>query len=355
MKIALYNKLPTKEVCFSVSIIGAFVMFPLRTEANILSIFGLSSTTEVHAETGNIEQNSQTMPILMAYHSPDPTQDLIEKTVTISDGALKSEVGPLGTLADVVEYDFPESDEISLYVVRSGDSIGAIAEMYGVSANTIMWANDLKKGDSLKEGQMLTILPITGVRHVVKKGETISSIAKNFNADAKEIAQFNGIIETASLSTGEILLIPDGEIAAPKVTKTAKTSSSGSKKEKTWGTSAPEQKGYYIRPLSGGRKSQGLHGFNGIDIAAPVGTPIYASASGTVIVSRSGGWGGGYGSYVVIKHSNGTQTLYAHMSKVSVPLGATVTQGQVIGAVGNTGRSTGPHLHFEIRGAKNPF
>lgn len=328
-------------------------MFPFQTEASLLSVFGITPTPEVYAENSTTEQNSQTIPILVAYQSPNPTQDLIEKTVTISDGALKSEVGPLGTLADVVDYDFPESDEISLYVVRSGDSIGAIAEMYGVSANTILWANDMKKGDSIKEGQMLTILPITGIRHTIKKGETIASIAKSFNADVREIAQFNGIVENATLKTGETLLIPDGEIAAPKVTKV--TSKSSSKKEKTWGTNAPEQKGYYVRPVSGGRKSQGLHGFNGIDIAAPVGTPIYAAASGTVIVSRSGGWGGGYGSYVVIKHSNGTQTLYAHMSKVSVPLGAVVTQGQNIGAVGNTGRSTGPHLHFEVRGAKNPF
>lgn len=110
-----------------------------------------------------------------------------------------------------------------------------------------------------------------------------------------------------------------------------------------------------MRPLRGGVKSQGIHGYNGIDIAAPVGTPILASADGAVILARTSGYNGGYGLYVVIKHNNGTQTLYAHMSRVNVSVGQTVTQGEVIGAVGNTGRSTGPHIHFEVRGARNPF
>jgi murein DD-endopeptidase MepM/ murein hydrolase activator NlpD len=98
-----------------------------------------------------------------------------------------------------------------------------------------------------------------------------------------------------------------------------------------------------------------LHGHNGIDLAAPVGTPVLASAGGKVIVSRMGGYNGGYGIYVVISHSNGTQTLYAHLNANWVSVGEEVVQGQVIGTVGRTGRVTGPHLHFEVRGAKNPF
>jgi murein DD-endopeptidase MepM/ murein hydrolase activator NlpD len=86
-----------------------------------------------------------------------------------------------------------------------------------------------------------------------------------------------------------------------------------------------------------------------------LGTPIRASAAGTVIVSKTGGWHGGYGNYVIISHSNGTQTLYAHTQKNFVSVGDSVEQGQLIARVGNTGNSTGPHVHFEIRGAKNPF
>ena len=123
----------------------------------------------------------------------------------------------------------------------------------------------------------------------------------------------------------------------------------------TSGSNVPTYSGYYLRPISGGTRTQGIHGFNAVDLAASVGTPIMASASGKVIISKNSGWNGGYGNYIVIEHPNGTQTLYAHASKVIVFSGQSVVQGQVIGYVGSTGRSTGAHVHFEIRGAKNPF
>ena len=110
-----------------------------------------------------------------------------------------------------------------------------------------------------------------------------------------------------------------------------------------------------MRPIIGGIKTQGIHGHNGVDLASAYGSNIMASASGKVIIARSGGWNGGYGSYVVISHSNGTQTLYGHLSEVDVLPGDDVEQGQVIGKMGSTGKSTGTHLHFEIRGARNPF
>jgi murein DD-endopeptidase MepM/ murein hydrolase activator NlpD len=108
--------------------------------------------------------------------------------------------------------------------------------------------------------------------------------------------------------------------------------------------------------VNGGVLTQGLHGYNGIDIGAPSGTGILASAAGTVIIAnRSGGWNGGYGNYIVIQHDNGTQTLYAHASRIYATAGQRVAQGALIGAVGRTGKATGPHLHFEVRGATNPF
>jgi murein DD-endopeptidase MepM/ murein hydrolase activator NlpD len=101
--------------------------------------------------------------------------------------------------------------------------------------------------------------------------------------------------------------------------------------------------------------TQGLHGYNGIDIGVPTGTAIYAAAGGTVIISRNSGWNGGYGDYIVISHDNGVQTLYGHLSRTVVQTGARVEQGDIIGYSGMTGKATGPHLHFEVRGAKNPF
>jgi murein DD-endopeptidase MepM/ murein hydrolase activator NlpD len=125
--------------------------------------------------------------------------------------------------------------------------------------------------------------------------------------------------------------------------------------EKTWGYNEPEAVGYFTHPLPGSRKTQNIHGFNGTDWGAPKGTPILAAASGKVIVAKYSGYSGGYGQYVVIEHDNGTQTLYAHASKVLVSVGDEVKQGETIALVGSTGRSTGNHLHFEVRGAMNPF
>ena len=92
-----------------------------------------------------------------------------------------------------------------------------------------------------------------------------------------------------------------------------------------------------------------------MDLAASLGTPIYAAAGGTVIIAKTGGWNTGYGNYVVISHGNGTQTLYAHTKANLVTVGQMVKQGQTIALMGSTGKSTGSHVHFEIRGAKNPF
>jgi len=101
--------------------------------------------------------------------------------------------------------------------------------------------------------------------------------------------------------------------------------------------------------------SQGLHGHNAVDLAIGIGNPIDAAADGTVIIAKTGGWNGGYGNYVVISHSNGTETLYAHAEKLFVTPGEQVTQGEEIAKIGVTGETTGPHLHFEVRGAANPF
>ena len=237
--------------------------------------------------------------------------------------------------------------EISVYIVRKGDTVSSVAKMFDVSPNTVRWANDIS-GSTLKVGDQLVILPVSGVRHIVKSGDTIASIAKKYKASQSDILAYNDMSAKDKLSVVDEIIIPDGEIGAPS------SKGAGSvQKEITNGYK--EYAGYYMRPIVGGRKTQGLHGHNGVDLGAPTGTSVMAAAEGTVLLARSGGYNGGYGSYIVIKHKNGTQTLYAHLSRVSVSSGQSVNQGQMIGAVGNTGRSTGPHLHFEVRGARNPF
>ena len=296
--------------------------------------------------------SSQTVPLLAAALNPDPNPAKGGGDTTIVGGALLPDSGPLGTIANA-STEHRSSDQISVYVVREGDTLSQIATMFNVSINTIIWANDLPKNGTVRPGQVLTILPITGISYTVAKGDTIGTIAKKHKGDAEEIAVFNGLAVNSPLAVGQKIIIPDGE-ATPVVTP-SRSSGSSSGGGSSGGGSQPSYDGYYLRPLAGGKKSQGIHGYNGIDLAAPAGTEILASADGTVIISKSGGYNGGYGNYVVICHANDTQTLYAHNTSNLVGVGEQVSQGQVIATVGSTGRSTGNHVHFEVRGAKNPF
>lgn len=269
---------------------------------------------------------------------PNPSKSGGDITITNND-AVMGDTGLVGTLSDVDE--MPQSDRISVYEVRKGDTLAQIAKMYGVSVNTIVWGNDI--AGPIKEGQILTILPISGIKYTVKKGDTLSSIAKVYKADAQEILRFNDLKMGEALAVGSSIIIPDAEV---QIDSTGVIQKSGV---------LPEYKGYYMRPLLGGRKTQGIHGHNGIDFGVSPGTNVYAAAGGQVIIAKYSGYNGGYGEYVVINHPNGTQTVYGHLSTVMVNRGDQVYQGQVIGLSGNTGKSTGPHLHFEVRGAKNPF
>jgi len=329
------------RLVFGVSIV---ILFPLSVQANIFSFVSdlFNNSVDIIDKTAT---NSQNMALLEASLGVDP--NLAKgggEIVIVENTALLSETGPSGTVLDIK--DQVASDQISIYVVRKGDSLSQIAKMFNVSVNTIIWANDLHKS-TIKEGQTLVILPISGVRHTVVAGETLASIAKKYKGDLDEISQFNNIDSKASLAVGDVVVVPDGEMNSYSY---GTTSSAVVK-----GAGGPSySSGYYLKPVNG-RKSQGLHGYNAVDIAASTGTPIFASASGQVILSKNSGWNGGYGNYVVIKHNNGTQTLYAHMSQDIVYVGQGVVQGQVIGYVGSTGKSTGPHIHFEVRGAKNPF
>ncbi|QQG45944.1 MAG: M23 family metallopeptidase [Candidatus Niyogibacteria bacterium] len=288
--------------------------------------------------------NSQNMPLLMAPNNTDPLAGTGGGDITIvQNSALLSVSGPLGSLADV-EVESRKSDQISIYIVREGDNLSSIAKMFGVSVNTIRWANDLTTSTVIKPGQTLIVLPINSIQHTVAKGETLKGIVKKYGGDLNETLAFNEWPAGYEPEVGMIVIVPDGE-GEPLVNYGSKT---------VRGTGGPVYAGYYIRPINGGRISQGLHGLNAKDFATYCGAPIFASARGTVIIARSGGWFSGYGSYAVIAHPNGTQTLYSHMSRIAVTPGWNVVQGQVIGYVGSTGNSTGCHVHLEIRGAAFP-
>jgi LysM repeat protein len=328
------------QKCLPVLLLASF---PFGAQAGFFS-FVTQIFSPARAEE-SYPPNSQTMSLLQAALNSNPNPISGGGDITIVGGsALLPENNPVGGISEN-ESDHPISDQISIYIVRDGDTLSTIAKMFGVSVNTIRWSNDIK-GSIISPGQTLTILPVSGVRHTVKSGDTIKSISKLYNGDIEEIQRYNNISSATKLRVGEVVIVPDGEMVAKP------SALSGSSVKIVGSTKVYE--GYYMRPVNG-TKTQGVHGYNGIDIGAPVGTPIFAAASGRVLISRSGGWNGGYGNYIVIEHSNGTQTLYAHNSKNIAFAGAEVIQGQIIGYVGATGKATGPHVHFEIRGARNPF
>jgi len=323
------------------------LLLPISASAGLVGALSSIFFGDSNQENLLINKNIQNMAILVAVANP-LTDSQNFNIPTVEGNALVSNIGPAGTVLDSA-VSKPASDQISIYVVRKGDTISQIAQMFDVSVNTIKWGNDLSS-NTLKEGQTLVILPISGVKYTVVKGDTLASVAKKYNGDINEIVAYNNLQTGEALVPGSIVIIPDGEVSS-----SASTSVSSSVIRLTSSSGLKEYAGYYLRPIVGGVKTQGIHGNNAVDLAAPIGTPILASADGQVIISRFGGWNGGYGNYIVIRHNNGTQTLYAHASKINVSSGDTVKQGDVIGAVGTSGKSTGPHVHFEIRGAKNPF
>lgn len=302
--------------------------------------------------------HNSSISMLRAATNINPNASFHEGTIAMTNGsALIAQAGPEGTAADINPA--AANGQISLYVVRPGDSLSEISQMFGVSVNTILWANNIKDARLITPGTTLLILPVSGVRHTVLRGETIASIARKYHADKGDIALYNGIGENAKLVTGKTILIPGGEMPMAVHSKRRVLHTSRRIKRAPSnpyrGGSGPLLPWFFSNPLPGGILTQGLHGWNAVDIGARTGTPIHAAASGRIIVSRIGGWNGGYGNYVVIDHGNGTQTLYAHMVKDISSVGQSVKKGQIIGYVGETGEATGPHLHFEVRGAKNPF
>lgn len=324
----------------------AVLLLPVLAHAGLSPLFStLIDTTYIEQPT--ISYNAQTVPLLKAAIHPDPNPSKGGGDIIVDeDGALVSNASPSGNSTEIND----SNGEISVYIVREADSLSQIAEMFGVSANTILWANDIKSPDLIRPNDTLVILPISGVSHIVKSGDTLKAIAKKYGGDVDDIILYNRLTDANDITPGDTVVIPGGEVASPPAPKT----SSGS-----YAVSVPTYtstaSGYFAHPLPGSRKTQGIHGYNGVDLAASPSTPIRAAAAGDVILVRSAGWNGGYGKYIVVRHANGTQTLYAHNSSNIVSIGQRVVQGQVVGYVGSSGRSTGSHLHFEVRGARNPF
>lgn len=275
-------------------------------------------------------------------------EDLIMNNKNKDEGGnyLVMAADELGGAATLIS-DLPKG-ETTEYRVVEGDTVSSIAQKFGVSIDTIVWENDLKSVDAIKPKQILRILPVTGIRHKVVRGETIYSIAKKYQVDAQNIVDypFNTFTddETFALNAGQELIIPDGikpkEVIIDIQRYVARSVAP---------IPGVRGEGVFMWPTSG-RITQKFYWYHqATDIANASNPEIVASQRGTVVTA---GWGGGYGNYVIIDHGNGYKTLYGHMlnNSMVVKAGQVVSQGQKLGVMGSTGRSTGTHLHFEVIG-----
>ena len=253
----------------------------------------------------------------------------------------------LGVLIDGADFRIEDlKREVREHIVEQGDTISSIAAQNNISLSTIFWANDLNSRSIIQPGQTLVILPVSGVIHYVGKDEVLGKIAEKYEAKADEIIEFNELSENGDIFIGDILVIPNGKISTQK---------------KQASYLAPLAGTYFICPIAPPcRITQGLHYYNAIDfshVGVSCGEPVFAAAGGSVqkVVYTSR-----YGKSVRILHPNGVVTYYGHLQDILVAVGQKVSQGTMIGTIGHTGYTipagpAGCHVHFDVRGAKNPF
>ena len=242
-----------------------------------------------------------------------------------------------GSSAVVPAADFRQKVTFSEYKVRSGDTISGISRKFGLSnISTLIAVNGISNVRQLKSGQNLKIPSADGLVHSVKSGDSLSSLSVKYGVTVEDLLDVNDL-ESQVLTAGQILFIPGARLSS-------ETLRMAMGELFTW-----PLKGSWRLTSNYGRRADpftGVTSFHtGIDMAMPSGTPVYSSMSGKI---ESVGYTNIFGNYVIIKHVNGYQTLYAHLTKSLVKSGQNVAQGAKIGLVGSTGYSTGPHLHFTV-------
>ncbi len=242
------------------------------------------------------------------------------------------------------------------YAVEGGDTLYSIGSKFKISVDALEYVNNLTDNSVLKPGQTLTIPPVSGLIHTVERGDTLNSIADKYDVPAQAVADFNYLLDTSHLALGTELVIPGGKV--PKV-EPAPVIYSGAPSQGGSASASPN-KGFCAWPTTVRVITQYFSWYhNGVDVATPHNIampPLLACTSGTV--TRAGWDPFGLGLHVQIDHGNGYVTVYGHMSRIDVSYGQKVGRGEIIGLMGNTGNSTGPHIHFIVKYngvAQNPL
>ena len=245
-------------------------------------------------------------------------------------------------------------DEFINHAVEEGETLWTIAYKYELNIDTLRWANKIDDPNNLKVGSIITVPPVNGMVYMTKNGDTLIRIASSWGVTTADLKKFNSL-NSDEITPDKQLVIPGARpvVAAPVYTYYSSAT-------KAYDGIITPGTGNFIWPIASSSRfiTQYFSWYHsGIDADWRNGSVIIAADTGTV-VAANWGWGGGYGNHIIIDHGNGYQTLYGHLSSISVAVGETVGQGQVIGVMGSTGNSTGPHLHFEVRNngrALNPF
>jgi murein DD-endopeptidase MepM/ murein hydrolase activator NlpD len=228
----------------------------------------------------------------------------------------------------------PVTMAMTSYIVRSGDSIASIAKRFGLYTDTIISANGISEGSTVKQGRELRIPNINGLIYKAHPGDNLAGIAKKFKTDTTKLLDANDL-DSETITAGQSIFIPGARL--PKV---AVAQALGQRV--AWPVRGPLSSpfGYRPDPFTGVKR---FHA--GIDIAVDLGTQVHAAMAGSV---EDVGYNVNYGNYVIMNHADGFQTLYGHLSSASVSIGQQLSQGSVVGLSGSTGYSTGPHLHFGL-------
>lgn len=220
------------------------------------------------------------------------------------------------------------------YRVVKGDTISEIADRYGVTTDSVVTFNGITNARTLSIGKYLKIPTLNGILYTAKAGDTALALAASYGISAERIMELNGIGDDP-LTGGRALFLPDARLSSWALREISGDLFSWPLRG--WLTS---WYGWRNDPFSGDRS---FH--TGIDIGANRGAAVRAAMEGVVAAT---GYSAVSGNYVSLRHHSGYSTLYAHLDRIDVKVGRSVTQSTVIGAVGSTGYSTGPHLHFTV-------
>lgn len=267
-------------------------------------------------------------PARMTLHEEASSHEILSRFVS------PELVDPGDTGSGIDMPPLPVTLAVSTYVVRPGDALSSIADRHRISLDTLISMNGITDARRIIAGTRLRVPNISGIVHVVARGESVGSLAVRYGVGSTEILDANDL-GSAVIRIGQSLFIPGARMSATELKKALGELVAWPVRGKI---SSPF--GYRPNPFTGIRR---FH--NAIDIVAPEGTPVKAAMDGRVADT---GYNAIYGNYVILTHPDSYQTLYAHLSRVSVKRGTTVRQGSALGAVGTTGYSTGPHLHFSV-------